>query len=260
MMRVSDIVAAVEGFAPRSVQEDWDNSGLCIGSPEDEVTGVLLALDCTPALLDEAIATGANMIVTHHPLIFKGLKRISEADPVGATVIKAIRGGVAVYAAHTNADKVLGGVSWAMADKLGLSGAEVLDDEGGGIGLGVVGDLPFETDGLGAVDYVKKRFGLKALRCSKPLETPFRRVAVCGGSGSSLLGSAISSGASLYVTADVTYHNFFTPEGFMVMDIGHFESEIEIVDILFNVIRKKFPNFAVRISDNIRNSNPIYYF
>ena len=114
-MTVRDIVEAIEQFAPLSIQEGWDNSGLCIGAPGDEVHGVLVGFDCTPELIDEAVEKGCDMVVTHHPLIFKGLKRIQGGDPVSDAVIKAVRAGVAVYAAHTTADKVIAGVSGAMA-------------------------------------------------------------------------------------------------------------------------------------------------
>ena len=119
-MTVREITAALEGFAPLSIQEKWDNSGLCIGSPDQEVHGILLGLDCTPALIDEAVEAGADLVVTHHPLIFGGLKKIAPEDPVGLAVIKAVRAGIAVYAAHTTADKVPSGVSGAMARRLGL--------------------------------------------------------------------------------------------------------------------------------------------
>ena len=101
--KVKDVMAVIEEFAPLALQEKWDNSGLCIGSPEDKVSSVLLGLDCTPELVDEAIACGADMIVTHHPLIFSGLKKISAEDLVGEAVVKAIRAGISVYAAHTSA-------------------------------------------------------------------------------------------------------------------------------------------------------------
>ena len=120
-MKVKDIVEALEQFAPLSIQEGWDNSGLCIGAPEDEVHGVLVGFDCTPELVDEAVEKGCDMIVTHHPLIFHGLKRIQGGDPVTDAVIKAVRAGVAVYAAHTTADKVIAGVSGAMARRLALT-------------------------------------------------------------------------------------------------------------------------------------------
>ena len=258
-MKVKDIIKVIEDFAPLSIQEGWDNSGLCVGSPEDEVTSVLLALDCTPALVDEAVACGADMIVTHHPLIFSGLKKISPDDLVGAAVIKAVMHGICVYAAHTNADKVIAGVSGAMAARLGLEDVAILDEDGDGTGLGVVGNLPQPMTSAEAVEFVKERFSLKAMRTSRPVEGMISRVAMCGGSGGSLIGAAKAAGAQLYISGDISYHNFFTQDGFMIMDIGHYESEIEIVDILFSLIKKKFPTFAVRITRNIY-SNPIFYF
>ena len=259
MYKVKDVVAAIEEFAPLSIQEGWDNSGLCIGSPEAAVSSVLLGLDCTPELVDEAVKCGADMIVTHHPLIFSGLKKISPEDQVGAAVIKAIKAGISIYAAHTSADKVIAGVSGAMAARLGLENVTILDEDGEGTGLGVVGDLPAPVTSEDAVRLVKERFNLKVLRASRPLDGLVSRVAMCGGSGGSLIGAAKRSGAQLYLSGDISYHNFFTGDDFMIMDIGHYESEIEIVDILFSLIRKKFPNFAVRITQNIY-SNPIFYF
>ena len=258
-MKVKDIIRVIEEFAPLSLQEGWDNSGLCIGSPEDVVSSVLLGLDCTPELVDEAIACGADMIVTHHPLIFSGLKKISPDNPVGESVIKAIKAGISIYAAHTSADKVIAGVSGAMAARLGLEDVQILDEDGEGTGLGVVGNLPEPLSSEEAVKLVKKSFGLKAMRASKPVDGKISRVAMCGGSGGSLIGAAMKSGAQLYISGDISDHNFFTREGFMIMDIGHYESEIEIVDILFSLIKKNFPTFAVRITQNIY-SNPIFYF
>ena len=257
--KVKDITAVIEGFAPLAIQESWDNSGLCVGSPEDKVSSILLGLDCTPELVDEAIACGADMIITHHPLIFSGLKKISSDNPVGEAVIKAIKAGISIYAAHTNADKVIAGVSGAMAARLGLKNVVILEDEGEGTGLGVVGDLPEPLDAESAVSLVKETFGLKMMRASKPVQGKISRVAMGGGSGSSLIGAARKAGAQLYLTGDVSYHNFFTQGDFMIMDIGHYESEIEIVDILFSLLRKNFPTFAVRITQNIY-SNPIFYF
>ena len=257
--KVRDVVRAIEEFAPLSLQEGWDNSGLCIGSEDADVTSVLLGLDCTPELVDEAVACGADMIVTHHPLIFSGLKKITPDTLVGEAVIKAIKAGISIYAAHTSADKVIAGVSGAMAARLGLQNVRILDEDGEGTGLGVVGDLPEPVTAEDAVKLVKESFRLPALRASRPVEGKISRVAMCGGSGGSLIGAAVASGAQLYLSGDISYHNFFTREGFMIMDIGHYESEIEIVDILFSLLRKNFPTFAVRITQNIY-SNPIFYF
>jgi dinuclear metal center YbgI/SA1388 family protein len=222
--KVKDVMAVIEEFAPLALQEKWDNSGLCIGSPEDKVSSVLLGLDCTPELVDEAIACGADMIVTHHPLIFSGLKKISAEDLVGEAVVKAIRAGISVYAAHTSADKVIAGVSGAMAARLGLKDVRILDEDGEGTGLGVVGNLPEPMTAQDALELVKERFALKVVKSSKPVGCKIERVAMCGGSGGSLIGAARAAGAQLYISGDISYHNFFTPEGFMIMDIGHYES------------------------------------
>ncbi len=260
-MRVGDITAALEEFAPLRIQESWDNSGLIIGSAEDEVHGVMVGFDCTPDLIREAVSKGCDMVVTHHPLIFKGIKRIDGKEPVGAAIMEAIRRGVAVYAAHTTADKVMAGVSGAMARRLGLRNVSIMvPEEDGTVGLGCIGDFETPMTGAEALAFVKERFGVDVIRCSKPIETPITKVALLGGSGGGELQQAISKGAQLYITADVSYHNFFTPEGFMVMDIGHFESEVEIVDIFLTLLRKKFPTFASCKSDRLGRSNPVHYF
>ena len=257
-MKVKDIIREIEEFAPASVQEGWDNSGLIIGSPEDEISGVLVAFDCTPETVEEAVREGCGMIVTHHPLIFKGLKKIIPGDPVCDAVIKAVREGIAVYAAHTSADKVRGGVSFAMAEKLGLRDVEILSLDSDETGLGAVGNLPAPLPAEDFIALLKKAFGCKVVKASRPVEGPVSRVALCGGSGAEFIPLAREKGAQAYVSADISYHNFFTPEGFMVADIGHFESEVEITDILFSILKKKFPNFAVRISTAMHN--PVYYF
>lgn len=260
-MKVRDIISAIESFAPLSTQEEWDNSGLSVGSPDDEVHGVLVGFDCTPELIDEAAAGGFDMVVTHHPLIFRGLRKISPDDNVGLAIIKAVKAGISVYSAHTTADKAVGGVSWAFAERLGLGNIRILAGEGdGNTGLGVVGDFP-EPLGAGEIAArLKKLFGVSVIRASRPTENPIRRVAFCGGSGQSLIEDALRAGAGLYISADISYHNFFTKEGFMIMDIGHFESEVQIAGIFVEEIRKKFPNFAVRLSDTLARSNPIYYY
>ncbi len=260
-MKVGDITAVLEEFAPLYIQESWDNSGLIIGSPEDEVHGVMVGFDCTSALIEEAVRKGCDMVVTHHPLIFKGIRRIDSKDPVGAAIMLAIRSGVAVYAAHTTADKVITGVSGAMARRLELRNVSILVPEADGtVGLGCMGDLPTPMTGEEALKYVQEKFGLKVIRSSKPLKKPFRKVALLGGSGGGEIPLALSKGAQLYITADISYHNFFTPQGFMVMDIGHFESEVEIVDIFLAELRKKFPTFASYKSANMDRSNPVHYF
>ena len=253
-MKVREIAAAIEAFAPLGTQESWDNAGLCIGSPDAEVRAVLVGFDCTPALVREAVDRGVDMIVTHHPLIFGGLRRIDPDDPVGAAVYLAIRHGIAVYAAHTNADKAVGGVNTLMAERLGLVEPAPLDESG----LAQIGLLPAPMAGEAFCRYVKERFGLRTLRCSAPVAEVFRVATSCG-SGSSFAEQAFRAGADAFVTGDVSYHHFFVPEGRMIVDIGHYESEAEIVSKFVSVLQEKIPNFAVYTAMTA-NNNPIYYY
>ena len=264
-MKVKDIVAAIEAFAPVSYQSDFDNTGLQYGSPDQEVHGVLVGFDCTAELVREAVERGCDMIVTHHPLIYHPIKKLDPADPTAAAVIAAVKAGVAVYSAHTSADKVPDGVSWTMAQKLGLKDVRTLAPEMPGqaghddVGFGVVGNLPEALPAAEAVQLVKKAFGLPVVRTSALIEGPVSRIAMCGGSGTSLIPAAIAAGAQMYVCGDISYHYFFLPEGFMVVDAGHFETEVEIVNVLVSVIRKKFPTFVTLASENIGKANPVNY-
>ena len=263
-MKVKDIIAAVEEFAPACIQAEYDNTGLQVGSPEQEVHGVLIGFDCTAALVEEAVRRGCDMILTHHPLIYHPIRNLNPEDPGAAAVMAAVKNGVAVYGCHTSADKTPGGVSFALAEKIGLKDVRVLAPEmpgstGNPIGFGAVGDLPEALPSVEAVALVKKALGTPAVRCSAPTGCPVSRIAVCGGSGTSLIPAARKAGAQMYVCGDVSYHYFFQPEGFMVVDAGHFETEVEITEVLLSVIRKKFPTFVTLISENIGKANPVNY-
>lgn len=253
-MKAIELIKPIEEFAPLEFQERWDNCGFSVGDPYQEVTRALISLDCTESVIDEAVELGAEIIITHHPLIFSGVKRISPQNELGRVISKAIKCNVAIYAAHTNMDKAAGGVSSIMADKLGLQQREVLTPDG----FGIIGELPGEITSLELLKLVKERFNLLNVRASKPLEDKISRVAVCGGSGRSFIGDAMQKGAQVYITGDITYHEFYTERGFMVMDIGHYSSEYDIVSVFANILSKNFPNFAVSISK--RNNNPIYYY
>lgn len=252
-MKAREIAAAIEEFAPLATQESWDNSGFSVGSPDAEVHKVLVAFDCTADVIREAVSVGADMVVTHHPLIFGGLKKIDPADPVGETVILAVRNGITVYAAHTNADKAEGGVNTLMASRLELEDITPLDDSG----LIFSGYLHAPLTGTDFCVYVKDKFGVKDLRASAPIKSVYKVATSCG-SGSSFAALAEASGADAFVTGDISYHRFFTGRDFMVVDVGHYESEIEIVEKFVTVIKKKMPTFAVCTST--RKNNPIYHY
>ena len=258
-MKVKDIIAAIEAFAPASAQAEGDNTGLQVGNPGQEVHGVLVALDCTPELVAEAAERGCDMILTHHPLLYHPLHTVDPEETVGGTIYAAVKAGCAIYAAHTSADRVPGGVSWTLAERLGLRYVRTLEADEDGLGFGIVGDLPEPRPALEALGLVKKALGLPALRHSAPVEGPVTRVAACGGSGASLVGKALAAGAQHFVCGDITYHHFFAPQGIMLADAGHFETEVGIVDIFCSVLKKNFPNFAVLISQDIKTANPVNY-
>lgn len=253
-MKAIELVRPIEELAPLQEQEKWDNCGFSVGDPGKEVTKALIALDCTEEVVDEAIEIGADIIITHHPLIFGGVKKISPENRLGRMIFKAIRSNIAIYAAHTNMDKAEGGVNTLMADKLSLIGREYITPDN----LGIIGNLPQEMDAVSFVGKVKEAFGADVVRTSAMVEGKVKRVAVSSGSGKGFIRDAMAKGAQVYITGDIPYHDFQCEEGFMVMDIGHYYSEYGIVDVFANILSKKFPNFAV--SKSTKNNNPIYYY
>lgn len=258
-MKASVIAAAIEEFAPLGLQEPWDNSGFCIGNGDSEVHKAIIGFDCTPALVEEALDTGADMIITHHPLIFGGISKISGSTETGRAIISAIRNGITVYSCHTNMDKVPGGVSGTAASVLGLGNIRVLDRDTDGNGLGIIGELASPMDASVFLAELKERLELKVIRHSAMPERPVSRVALCGGSGRSLIRKALEAGADVYVSADIQYHDFYAPDGMMIADVGHFESEVKIMRVIYDIVREKIPNFAVRIAGK-STINPVYYF
>ena len=259
-MKIREIAEVVEQFAPLSLQESYDNSGLIVGRPDDEVHKALLAVDVTEEVMDEAENEGCDIIITHHPIIFHALKRFNSGSVTERCVERAIRKGIALYACHTNLDSTPQGMSWHLASMLGVGQLQVLQPSNAeGAGFGVTGELPESVPTLDFLRRVAKITGAKVVRYSDIATPTVRRVAVCTGAGSSLIGDAARAGADLYVTADLKY-NDFTPTGsgtLTVADIGHFESEYCAIRILFDVLSKKLITFAVRESRHSRN--PVNY-
>ncbi|MDE6443212.1 MAG: Nif3-like dinuclear metal center hexameric protein [Muribaculaceae bacterium] len=257
---VREIAEAIETFAPKRLQESYDNAGLQIGNPDMEVSAVLLCLDVTEEILNEALERHCNLIVSHHPLLFKGLKEITGKTATERIVMKAIRENVAIYAAHTNLDSAREGVSYEMAHILKLSDLKVLDPKEGdaSTGFGIFGDVQ-PTPKIEFLRKVKEAFKVKSLRYSgQSPQLVVRKVAVCSGSGASLIKDAIFSGADIIVTGDVKYHDF-TSYGLdiIIADIGHFESEIITKEIFSRIIRESFPGCVTYYSE--RETNPIKY-
>lgn len=258
MTKIADIISILESFAPVRLQESYDNAGMQIGDVNDDATGILLCLDVTEAVVDEAISRGCNLIVSHHPLLFGGIRRITTEDDRGRIIIKALRHGISIYAAHTNLDRAREGVSWEIARMLGLRKLMVLDkdDADPGVGLGIVGEIE-QLPTLEFLRKVKDTFHVKCLRYSDNFpRLTIRRVAVCGGAGASLIRSAIDAGADVMVTGDVKYHDFTSYSSrILIADIGHYESEICTRRIFMRLFSDRFPDLQIYMADT--DSNPV---
>ena len=175
-------------------------------------------------------------------------------------VERAICSRIALYACHTNLDSAPGGMSWRLAGMLGVGNLEVLQpaEAGGGVGFGVVGDLPEAVDTVEFMRFVRRKLGVKVIRHSDVATPEVSRVAVCTGAGASLIGDARRAGAGIYITADLKYNDFMTPDkALTVADIGHFESEYCVIELLFDILSKNLCTFAVRKSEHSRN--PVNY-
>jgi dinuclear metal center YbgI/SA1388 family protein len=363
-MKLSELCSYLDNAVPLAFQEGYDNSGLQVGDMEQDILSALLALDITEKVVDEAISKDCDIIISHHPLIFRGIKKITGKSSSDRALTKAIRNNIALYSSHTNLDNMDIGVSRRMAQKLGLKNVRTISPMKGKLvklvtyipeshletvreavfnaGAGFIGhydrcgfalsgtgsfragegtnpfsgrkgqihfenEVRFETIlfshltekvvdalldahpyeevaydiyslkndnidfGLGSVgelieplseyDFlilISKVFEARGLRYSAITGKTVRKVALCGGSGASLLNDAISAHSDAFVTADIKYHNWFEADGKILMvDCGHFETEKFSTEILYDLLIKKFPNFAIRFSEI--NTNPINY-
>jgi dinuclear metal center YbgI/SA1388 family protein len=363
-MKLKDLCLYLDSAIPLSFQEDYDNSGLQIGLPDSEITSVMLSVDVTEEVLNEAVSQKCDMIISHHPLLFRGIKRITGKNSTEKIILSAVKNNVAIYSSHTNLDTFSDGVSRKMSEKLQLKEVKVLsplknrllklvtyipeshadrvkdaifeagagvtgnydycgfsapgtgsfrgnpkarpfvgetgkihlekeirfetvlfshlkdkviatllgvhpyeevaydlyplENENIDIGLGCVGEFIDPLDINVFLKLVISVFASKGVKYSKPVGESVKKVALCGGSGISLLNAAIASGADAFITADTKYHDFFEAEkNLLLVDIGHFESEKFSTEILYDLIIKKFPKFAVRFSET--NTNPINY-
>ena len=259
-VNIKEVLSALERFAPLPLQESWDNAGLQVGLTETEVSGALLCLDVNERIVDEAVAKGCNLIVSHHPLLFRGLKTISDLNDVQRTVMSAIKKGIAVISMHTNMDNAKGGVNYRIAEKLGLQDVKFLAPAGADAeaGSGVVGEL---AEPLAADDFiiaVKKAFGVECAMCNELLRRPIKRVALCGGAGDFLLDEAVKNQADAFITGEMHYHQYFGYEQtIQICVIGHYQSEQYTAEIFEEIIQKECPGVKTYIAET--NTNPILY-
>ncbi|PSL04943.1 Nif3-like dinuclear metal center hexameric protein [Cecembia rubra] len=361
---IQDIVSYLEKIAPPAYQESYDNAQLITGDSKNQVKGILCSLDATEAVIEEAISLGCNLVIAHHPIIFKGLKSLTGKNYVERTIIKAIKNDIAIYAIHTNLDHVAHGVNKKIADKIGLTNTSILQPkkellsklttfvpleakekvlsalfeagagqigeysgcsfiaEGNGtfipsenanptkgvrgkvheeaevrievllpsylekrvlasmknahpyeevayflhklenenqlVGAGMIGELSFPMDEMEFLLHLKKNMNLKVIKHTSLLNRPIQKVAICGGAGIFLLKESKKSGADIFITADVKYHEFFDAENqIVVCDIGHYESEIYTKELLGELLSQNFTNIALYLTKVV--TNPITY-
>lgn len=251
---------AIEEFAPLSLSAGFDNPGLIVGDPDGDIQKALLCVDITEAVLDEAISIGADMVISHHPIIFHPLTRLNGSTYVERVVARAIRDGVSLYASHTNLDAAPHGMSYKLGEIIGLRNMQVLElsaERPKGAGYGVWGEVD-EMDTMAFLGSVKNSVGIEVIRHSPVTQPTVKRVAICTGAGAGMAQDAKRVGAQVYISADFKYNDFLDADRELVIaDVGHFESEYCAIELLGDIIRKKIPNFALCVSKH--SVNPIHY-
>ena len=261
-MTVKDILNCITEIAPLQWQESYDNAGLQVGNLNAEANKALICLDITEEVVDEAVAKNCDLIISHHPLIFRGLKHLTPETYIERAVMKAVKHDIALISMHTNLDNSYLGVSRVLAERLGLKNLRFLqpsEAEPELCGAGMVGEFANPMEETAFLGLVADTIGTPCLRHSALTGRPIQKVALCGGSGTPFMTDAIRQKVDAYLTADIKYHDFFVPEGnILLVDGGHFETEQFTKELIVELIRKKFPTFAAEIAET--RTNAVYYF
>ena len=212
---IKDIIDAIEAFAPLSWQEEWDNSGMQVGNPAQQLKGIVVCVDVTEEVLDTALENGCNLVLSHHPLLFKPLSSIQGRNYVERCVMKACKHDITLYACHTNLDNAPQGINFRLAQKLGLENIKVLEPKvgvysatGEQVGLGVLGELP---EALNAEAFIKKigsDFSLKCVPYSQGATGSVKKVAICSGSGGTVKQLALDAKADVLLTGEAKYNDY----------------------------------------------------
>lgn len=244
---VADVLKALESFAPGALAEEWDNPGLQVGDLSKQVTKIWTALDPMPEIIAKATASRCDLLLTHHPLFFHPIKSIDLSQPLMRGLATAIKSDLAIVAAHTNLDSAQRGVNHILAEKIGLTDItclvpanDIFCAPNAPAGLGRVGNLPKETYLGDLAKAINKKFNGGTVRVAGNLDMPVSRVAVCGGSGSSLIPDFLKSGAQVFISGDFGYHQALEARsgGYGLIDLGHFRSEQIVVEPLAELLRK----------------------
>lgn len=248
-IKIKDIISCIEEVAPLSWQEDYDNSGLIVGNQDNVCKGVYVCLDVFETSVQEAINKGCNLIISHHPFIFHSIKKLPPSDEITKILTLAIKNDISIYASHTAIDSSIIGVNDILAKELELKDIERLVDsqntDKNYLGIGAIGYLSKAVPLNKYLLFVKQKLNIPSLRYVGKDDCKVSKIALCGGSGISLVDDAIEKHCDLLLTGDIKYHDFLTFENqISIADIGHFESEQFIKQRIIEIISKKFSNFA----------------
>ena len=254
-MKINKVLNILESWMPKAISEDFDNVGLIIGNSSKELQSILVTLDSTVDVIEEAIEKNCNLIISYHPIIFEGIKKINEQeDYVQKAVIKAIENKICIYAIHTSMDNHENGISYSLAKILGLNKTSILK-----IGMGTIGYLSSELSEYKFLKLVKNSIKNSLIRHSKMTGKKISKVAIVAGSGSFAIDECLNNNVDALITSDLKYHNFFMGTNkILLLDIGHFESEKHIKLIIQEYLKKKLPNFTILLSE--KNVNPVNYY
>lgn len=260
-MKIKDIIDIIESAAPLSFQEEWDNSGLQVCPFEDgvdhDLTKVLVSLDITEEVIDEAARKGCNLVLSHHPLIFRPLKSVSNSTMVQRCVIKAVQKGVAVYSAHTSLDNAHGGVNFKIASMLGLRNLRFLEasQENMTAGSGLYGTFKEHVPVREFLEKVKTVFGVDAVSWTGPEDKTIYSVVLCGGAGGFLLQKARKARVDCFLSGEISYHDFFDTGDMVVASIGHYQSEQFTAELIIDIVKAVAKDVVISKAESM--SNPV---
>ncbi len=261
-IKIKNILSVIEDFAPLVWQEDYDNAGLIVGNSQSELKGVLICLDVFPSIVQEAIDNNCNLIISHHPFIFRGIKKLIHNSYIAKILSLSFNHNVALYASHTNMDACSTGVNYMLAEVLGLKDLQPLQrtamEDKNYLGIGAIGTLGEATMGKKFFGTIKEKLNLPCIKYVGNSEKTIKKVGICGGAGAEFIPKAMSSDCDCYLTGDIKYHDFLAAEDkILLADIGHFESEQFVLQRFAEIIRTSYPQLKNIV---ISKTNKIKYY
>lgn len=250
-MRCSKMIQKLEELSPSSFAADWDNVGLLVGRNDKEINRVFVALDATDEVISAAMKFGTDILLTHHPLIFKPMASINKEDFVGRRVIKLIANDINYYAMHTNFDIM--GMADAAADEIGLRERQVLEvtyeDDISKEGFGRFGKLPSIMTLKECGEYIKRKFGLQSVKIFGDSDMILEHAAICPGSGGSMIDAAIKLGSDVLITGDIDHHEGIdaVARKMAIIDAGHYGIEQIYIPYMKEFLNRELPELEVGI-------------